>query len=372
MDSIGTILQSMVRTVEESKKDLFQIQEDSQIQLEKIQQNLEQLQTEIEVAIQEQDRLYVLFKQARLQLVEVSRSFQNFSEKEIEAAYNQANEIQMQLFVATENEEHLKKRRTELQEDFSRIEEMIERSAKISLKISVIIDYLTNDVWQLKDEAEESKKSRAFGIKMLESQEEERKRLSREIHDGPAQMMAHLVAKSDLIERMLLVRPKEEVGKELRELKKDVRSTLTEVRRIIYDLRPMVLDDLGIVPALRKYLKNVSEKNEIKTELRVQGHEMRLDSKLEVAIFRVVQESVNNVLKHGKNATQIIVNFSFGLKINIQIKDNGLGFDMQEKKENSFGILGMKERVSLFQGKLEIYSALNSGTTVQVIFPVEK
>ena len=103
MDSIGTILQSMVRTVEESKKDLFQIQEDSQIQLEKIQQNLEQLQTEIEVAIQEQDRLYVLFKQARLQLVEVSRSFQNFSEKEIEAAYNQANEIQMQLFVATEN-----------------------------------------------------------------------------------------------------------------------------------------------------------------------------------------------------------------------------------------------------------------------------
>ena len=370
MSAIEDILTTMVKTVEESKNDLFEIQEDARLQLEQIKEDLGILQVDIANAIREQDRLYVLFKQARQRLVHVSRELKNYSEKEIESAYMKANDIQMQLFKATENEEHLKKRRLELQEDFSRVESTMARSEKILFKISIIIEYLTNDVSQLMDEAGESKRSREFGIRMLEMQEEERKRLSREIHDGPAQTMAHLVAKSDLIEQMISLRPKEEVIQEVRALKKDVRGALAEVRRIIYDICPMALDDLGIVPTIRKYLNNISEKQQIEVQLQIIGKEVRLASKLEATIFRLIQESVNNVIKHGKTTKLICVSLEFGKGIHIRIADDGVGFDTSIKKEKSFGILGMQERVSIFGGELNIQSALGNGTTVHIRFPL--
>lgn len=372
MNSIEDILASMVKTVEESKSDLFEIQEESRVQLEKIREALRILQVDIQKAIQEQDRLHILFKQARQNLVYVSQKFTSCTEKEIEAAYMKANEIQMQLFQATENENHLKKRRMELQADFSRVEETMKRSEKISLKVSVIVDYLTNDVWQLMDEAGESKQLREFGIRMLELQEEERKRLSREIHDGPAQTMAHLVIKSDLIEQIILLRSKEDAIQEIQALKKDVRDALAEVRRIIYDIRPMVLDDLGLVPAIQKYLGHVREKHQLETKLQTVGKEFRLGSKLEATIFRIVQESVNNALKHGKTTKLIRVRLEFGQKIHLCISDDGVGFDTNIKKEHNFGILGMQERVSLFHGELKVHSVINEGTTVSVSFPLDE
>lgn len=370
LPTIETILESMIQTVEDSKGDIFQIQEDAHIQLEKLKENLAVLQIEIEKAIKEQDYLYSVFKQSRQRLLEVSRSFHKYSKKQIEQAYHKANEVQIELYKATGNEERLKKRRVELQEDYTHIEETMKRSEKISLKLSVIMDYLTRDIQLLNDEVQESRQSREFGIRMLQTQEEERKRLSREIHDGPAQTMAHLVAKSDLIEQILLLHTKDAALEEIRELKNDVRSALAEVRRIIYDIRPMALDDLGIIPTLRKYLNNISEKHGIAVDLCVNGKEIRLDPKLEATIFWIVQESVNNVIKHGKTATKISVEVSFEEKLHLQISDDGVGFNTSVKKTDRFGILGMKERVSLFEGELELHSVVNKGTTVLVTFPI--
>lgn len=370
MKSIESILESMVKTVKGSKNELFQIQEDARLQLEKIKEDLQLLKVDIEKAINEQDRLYILFKLARERLVQVSRKFQSYSEKEIEEAYIKANEIQMQLFKATETENHLKIRRVELEEDYIKTEGTMKRSERIALKMSILVDYLSNDVLQLVDEVEESKKSREFAIRMLEVQEEERKRLSREIHDGPAQAMAHLVARSDLIEQIISLRSKEEAIKEIKDLRKDVRNALAEVRRIIYDIRPMALDDLGIVPTLRKYLNNVGTKRQIEVQLQVIGREFRLDQKLEATIFRIVQESVNNVIKHGQRATLIRVRLEFGKSIQLYIIDDGVGFDTNVGKEHSFGVVGMQERVSLFDGELKIHSILNEGTTVHVCFPI--
>lgn len=91
-----------------------------------------------------------------------------------------------------------------------------------------------------------------FGIRIIAAQEEERKRLSREIHDGPAQMLANVLMRTDLIERTYREKGIEYALAEIADLKKTVRNALSEVRRIIYDLRPMALDDLGIVPTLKK------------------------------------------------------------------------------------------------------------------------
>ena len=106
---------------------------------------------------------------------------------------------------------------------------------------------------------EDAKQKQDFGLKIIEAQEEERKRLSREIHDGPAQMMANVMLRSDLVEKIYRERGIDEALGEIVNMKKMVRDALYEVRHIIYDLRPMALDDLGLVPTLKKYLKTTEE-----------------------------------------------------------------------------------------------------------------
>lgn len=150
-----------------------------------------------------------------------------------------------------------------------------------------------------------------------------------------------------------------------------VRSALYEVRRIIYDLRPMALDDLGLIPTLRKYLQTVEEYNK-KTRISFVhiGEEKRLPARLEVAIFRLVQESVQNALKHA-DAGEIEVKME--IKKNLLfllVKDNGKGFDATEKKENAFGLIGMKERVELLEGTMNIRSQLGVGTTIFIQIPL--
>jgi len=158
-------------------------------------------------------------------------------------------------------------------------------------------------------------------------------------------------------------------------MKKMVRSALYEVRRVIYDLRPMALDDLGLVPTLKKYLATVEEyvqslHKETKIEFVNMGMEKRLPSKLEVALFRLVQESVQNALKHSE-AREITVKLEVN-KHNVLaiIKDNGKGFDVREKRTGSFGIIGMKERIELLEGDMTIRSKPGEGTLVIISVPI--
>ena len=140
-----------------------------------------------------------------------------------------------------------------------------------------------------------------FGLKIIQAQEEERKKLSREIHDGPAQMMANVMMRSDLIERVQRESGPEEALKEIRSLKGMVRNALYEVRRIIYDLRPMALDDLGLIPTLKKYLQTTEDYNKgIQIEFFNLGQVIRLPAQMEVALFRLVQEAFQNALKHAE------------------------------------------------------------------------
>jgi two-component system sensor histidine kinase DegS len=151
-----------------------------------------------------------------------------------------------------------------------------------------------------------------------------------------------------------------------------VRGALKEVRRIIYDLRPMALDDLGLVPTLRKYLRNVEESQKVNISLQSLGKEMRFPTKMEIALFRLVQESVSNACKHAES-DEIQVKLEFTSKfVTLYIKDNGKGFDMkQPQKTNSFGLMGMRERVELLEGTLKINSRPKFGTSVYIQIPIQ-
>ncbi|MGZ4113021.1 MAG: sensor histidine kinase, partial [Tumebacillaceae bacterium] len=156
--------------------------------------------------------------------------------------------------------------------------------------------------------------------------------------------------------------------------KEIVRESLAEVRQIIFDLRPMALDDLGLVPTLRRYLADFQEKNKILTELKVFGREKRFNSALEVAVFRCMQEALNNICKHAQ-ATSANVKLELTEKqISVHIDDNGIGFSVEaalaSRDGGHFGLIGMQERVQLLDGRVEIKSVPRQGTRVLISLPI--
>ena len=163
----------------------------------------------------------------------------------------------------------------------------------------------------------------------------------------------------------------DEALKEIRNMKKMVRDALYEVRHIIYDLRPMALDDLGLIPTLKKYLKTTEEYFE-HTQIRFVtiGEERRLPSKYEVALFRLIQESVQNVMKHAE-ATEVTVKLEIKKDlVSVVVRDNGKGFDKTVKKTDSFGLVGMGERVDILDGELSIDTSIGKGTVVVIGVPL--
>ena len=252
------------------------------------------------------------------------------------------------------------------------LKETIERSETLVTQISVVSNYLTSDIKDIGIVLEDAKMKQEFGFRILEAQEEERRRLSREIHDGPAQLLANVLIRSDLVIKVFNEQGPDRALNEIRSLKEMIRGALYEVRRIIYDLRPMALDDLGLVPTLKKYLQTVEEYHyPIRIRFVHLGESKRLPPKYEVALFRIIQESVTNALKHAK-ANEITVKLEIQKdQVTAVVKDDGIGFDPEIKKDGSFGILGMKERVSLIEGNFSIESQVNQGTVVTIRVPVE-
>lgn len=369
--SLDVIFNRMLETITSSKDDVFIISEQSRRNFEEMQQELEVVRHEIKIIIDESDNLEKLLQLSRQRLVVVSKSFNNHSEEQIRAAYENTSDLQLKVSLCREREKQLRDKRDDLERRLRTLYDTIERADHIVNQVNVVINFLTTDLKNVGAALEQAKIKQDFGIRIIAAQEEERKRLSREIHDGPAQMMANVLMRSNLIDRTFREKGADAALKEIHDLKISVRNALSEVRRIIYDLRPMALDDLGIDPTLKKYLSTIMEYNPgVEIQFLSYNNERRIPSDYEVAVFRLVQESVNNALKHGK-PNLIIVKLEWLCdEINVVVKDNGVGFDTESVREGSFGIIGMKERIDLLKGSLKISSSIGKGTTILMKIPL--
>ncbi|WP_339215249.1 sensor histidine kinase [Solibacillus sp. FSL W8-0372] len=369
--SLDVIFNRMLETITNSKDDIFIISEQSRRSFEDMQQELEIVRQEIKIIIDESDNLERKLQLSRQRLVVVSRNFNEHSEQQIREAYENTSKLQLEVTICREREKQLRDKRDDLERRLRTLYDTIERADHIVNQVNVVINFLTTDLKNVGAALEQAKIKQDFGIRIIAAQEEERKRLSREIHDGPAQMMANVLMRSNLIDRTYREKGVEAALNEINDLKVSVRNALSEVRRIIYDLRPMALDDLGIGPTLKKYLSTLMEYNPT-TEIQFISYnsERRIPSNYEVAIFRLVQESVNNAIKHGKS-TQIIVKIEWlEAEINVVVKDNGSGFDTENVRQGAFGIIGMKERIDLLKGSIKISSNIGKGSTILMKIPL--
>jgi signal transduction histidine kinase len=210
--------------------------------------------------------------------------------------------------------------------------------------------------------------------KVISAQEDERRRLARELHDETSQTLSALAMK---LETALAAWPTNESRDRLNEAKSLTVRTLEELHRLIFDLRPSVLDDLGLLSAIRWYAERHLERRGITVHFEVSGSEMRMSPELETALFRVAQETITNIAKHASADTVLIQILERDDGIAIEIEDDGEGFDPASlpppaARERGLGLLGMRERVELFGGTIEIESAPGRGTRIAIAVPLHQ
>ncbi|HHX74833.1 MAG TPA: histidine kinase [Firmicutes bacterium] len=371
-------IKHMLLTIERGRNQIINIARDSRRQRDELMARLVEVKGEIVSIITESDRLERDFKLARHYLIEVNRNFQLYSEREIQVAYEEAQHLQLQLTAMREREEQLRKQRAHLENMLRHATETLSRAEKLENQVGLAIQLLSGDLHSMTVKLDELQTRQQLSLRIIMAQEEERQRVAREIHDGPAQSMANVVLRAEICEKLMDLEP-EKVRQELHDLKTMVRESLQEVRKIIFNLRPMVLDDLGIVPTLKRYLVELQKRTDIVMELVVLGdEEQRLPSALEVAIFRIVQEALNNTVKHSAAGRCVIKLEILAGRVNIVVSDDGCGFDTQQVLEaaggeyDSFGLLGMRERVQLLAGKIDIRSAPGKGTEISITIPTKR
>jgi len=207
----------------------------------------------------------------------------------------------------------------------------------------------------------------------ITAQEEERKRVARELHDEFAQTLTALIMSLEAAEAAIPP-DLDAVRQHLMRTKKLTAQTLNETRQLIVELRPTLLDDLGLLPAIRWYARLVLEPRHIRTQIHVRGEQRRLKPELETVLFRIAQESLSNVARHA-GATKAEISLLYKPdEILLEVADNGQGFDASvvldpDDPTRSLGIRGIQERVFLAGGKLDIDSGPGKGTTIRVVIP---
>lgn len=360
--------------MEESKYQIYEVCDHARKEYKALQKELDEVIEDTIQVIEQVDKLDQDYRYARIGLTEVSRDFNRFGEFDIKRAYEKATLLQLEMATLQEKEKHLKSRRDDLQLRVRDVEKNIVRAETIASQINVVLEYLSGDLDHVTRIIESAKNRQLIGLKIILAQEEERKRVAREIHDGPAQTLANVVLRTEIAERMLLKQEFEQVKFELVDLREQVRLGLEEIRKTIFNLRPMALDDLGLIPTLRKLTQDFEEKTRIHTIFEVSGKEIRVHSSMEAAMYRLVQEALSNVSKHSR-ATRVLVTVIYlEQTIKIKVEDNGKGFNFQcsTKYEDNkhFGLTGMFERVELLEGTLNVNSQIGIGTEIDITIPL--
>lgn len=367
--ALDRIIDEMVKVVEDSKDEVFNISEEARKEHEYLVVELRETKDEVARHINLGGKLEKELRHSKNRLAEVSKDFNRYTEDEIHDIYNETHAMQTNLAMLRKEEQLLRKKRDDLERRLISLSQTIERAEGLVSKITVILNYLLEDFQQVNEIIDDAKQKQEFGLKIIEAQEEQRKKISREIHDGPAQMLANLLLRSEIVDKTFRNGDMDEALGEIKNIRSSIRSSLYEVRRIIYDLRPMALDDLGLIPTIRKYVNTISEYEHIPVDFKIIAQEKRLDQQYEIAFFRMVQEALQNATKHAE-ATYILVKLEILRQgITMIVKDNGKGFDPKQKKDKSFGLIGMRERVEMLDGKLTIDSQPGKGTTISIYVP---
>jgi two-component system sensor histidine kinase DegS len=206
---------------------------------------------------------------------------------------------------------------------------------------------------------------------MIQAQEAERQRLARQMHDEPAQALSNFILQTEIAMRLFDL-DQAKAREELSNLKTAATATFQKVRDFIFELRPMMLDDLGLTPTLNRYVEAFKEQYGLEVRMSVGGMEQRIEPYIEVMIFRAIQELLGNAARHSQ-ATAIEVHIDvIDMMVNVLVEDNGKGFDVGPAIERGVGLKLIRDRVQMMNGTFDVVSDLGKGTNVNFRIPATK
>jgi two-component system sensor histidine kinase DegS len=312
---------------------------------------------------QEYQEIVMLYEQSELEvnkltqrnstatgtLQRVQTQFERLPREEIRSAYDAVLDAQQRLFVVRGQVEKLQSGKEHLHKQIELME---------------IVDSVLSEQPLLIQDSLSVENTTELLERLIQAQEAERLRLSRQMHDGPAQALSNLILETEIAMRLFDVN-KEEAYQELNTLKDSASNTFQQVRDFIFELRPMMLDDLGLVPTVKKYTSAIQDNSGNTIRFGVTGPERRMESYMEVMIFRAIQELMRNAINHSQ-ANQIDVQIDVGdTFVVVMVEDDGNGFEVENLEEaQGMGLGVIKERVEMTNGDFNIESKPGEGTKV--------
>jgi two-component system sensor histidine kinase DegS len=372
---LNRIVKNTLNMIDKSREAIYDIAEGARKECNHLEEELRQLQTEVKNVITKSEELEAELKKSRQRLASISKNFDKYSQEDIRLAYENADRIRIELAVNRERERFSIVKRNDLELRLKEAKSTVDKADSLVNQVGTVMDYLSGDISDLNDQLEDAEKRKYLAIRVIKAQEEERSRVAREIHDGPAQIMSNVVLKAEICEKLIDI-DLEKAKKELRELKRIVRDSLKDVRRIIYDLRPMSLEDLGLIPTMQKYIEKFAIETGIEVAFQLKGeYRIITDKNLTLTIFRVIQEALSNIRKHSE-AKEASIRLEFApLGVAVKISDSGKGFDTslmkvgKDDRSGGFGLFSMNERIELLNGTMQVTSKPGKGTVVSVVLP---
>ena len=296
-------------------------------------------------------------------LQQIQNQFESVPRSDIRLAYNSALDAQQRVLVMRSQLEKL-------------------QSDQSSLKKRINLMEQVRSMFSMQDLPKKMKKEVGGGggggsatlEMMINSQETERQRLSRQMHDGPAQALSNFIVQAEIAARLFDL-DQTKAKYEMENLKNSAMSTFQKVRNFITELRPMMLDDLGLIPTIKRYDEMFAEQNGIEIITNIKGNDKRFEPYLEIMIFRALQELIGNATRHNQDLSvklqinvQIIMDDNF---VKMVVQDNGKGFNSEEAaKKNGLGLKVIRERVEILGGYIDIDSSIGQGSRITVQVPI--
>ncbi|MDD4802554.1 MAG: sensor histidine kinase [Syntrophomonas sp.] len=373
-ERLDSILRQVLGALEGSRQDIYDIAEECRKQCENLQIRLEEAVIEAARLIEKVDKCERLEKMARVRLMEVSRNFRAFSEVYIKEVYQSALTKQNELIELRQQELYLRSKRDELNIQLKKFEAITNKAEGLLHNTTLALKVFEANVVRVSDTLDDVQKKQQITLWNVESLEAQRRKIARELHDGPAQTMASMLLRLDLVE-YLFKQDTEKTMAELLNIRDMGRESLNDIRRIMFDLKPSALKDFGLAATLKDYFDDYESKYNFSIELICFGQARRYGLALEIALFRLVQEAIANARKHAGVNKAMVKMEEKGTGLTLVIKDEGWGFNVDEavnSGKDSYGILGMKERAELFGGRISIISNPGKGTQVIVEIPAER
>lgn len=377
-DRLDEIIDKTIDSIRNSVDEIKDISDYAKQEYLELEEEFLRLKIEATDLIDRVDELERQYKSSKAKLLMVNKNFNQYTEEQMRDIYEETDRLRLELAVEKEREMNLIQRRNELELHLKSVRKISEKADKLSNDFDVAYSVLSGDLKMITEKIDDIQNKEIWGLKVIEAQELERKRIARDMHDGPAQSMTNLVIKTELCIK-LLDKDIDRTKLELQTLKSHIRSTIDETRRMIYNLRPMSIDDLGLAPTLNRLVEKMSEELGFVVNYNVVDNgeydQSEIDPIINLTLYRITQEALNNVRKYSE-ATNVSVELIFDPHtIVLDVTDNGIGFEVGDMKLNlednrGFGMSMMKERANLLNSELQIVSEKGKGTTIHIRVPL--